>query len=290
MRPLLRQVAYRTVIPALHALARARIVLARRGADPAARRLLQVVARVLRDDFSPAERGWFTRVEDMRVALTASAERIQLVDYGAGTPEATRTAEEMQRGVPFEATVGDICRRASKTSFWARLLFALVREYQPRNAIELGTCLAVSASYQGAALALGPQFGALVTLEGAPALAARAQANIESMGLASVVRVVAGRFDQTLPPLLATDALVDYAFVDGHHDEQATLAYFAALKPRLAPGAVLVFDDIAWSPGMKRAWQVIRADSCFAVTLDLHAVGIGVLGEGGPHHYRYYLR
>lgn len=290
MHPLLRQVAYGTLIPALHAATRARVAIDRRGADPAARRLLDVLARTLRDDFTAAERAWFDRVEELRAQQSASDERVQLVDYGAGSPDSTRSADEMRRGVPFEATVGEICRRASKAPFWARLLFALVREYRPRHGIELGTCLAVSASYQAAALALGQQPAALVTLEGAPELAVRAQRNLERVGLAHVARVLAGRFDQTLPTLLASGPAVDYAFIDGHHDEQATLDYFAALKPRLAPGAVLVFDDIAWSPGMRRAWQAICADPAFAVTLDLRAVGIGVLGDGGPRHYRYYLR
>lgn len=290
MHPLLRQVAYQTLIPALHVLTRARVAFDLRRADPEARRLLAVLARTLRDDFTAEERGWFARAEALRTALSLSTEPVQLIDYGAGSPDSTRTAEEMRRGVAFSATVGEICRRASKSPFWTRLLFALVRDYQPRNGIELGTCLGVSAAYQGAALALGPQPASLVTMEGAAELAVRAQRNLDELGLGSFVRVVTGRFDQTLPPLLTDPRHIDYAFIDGHHDGQATIDYFSALKPRLAPGAVLVFDDIAWSPGMKRAWQTICADSCFAVTLDLHTVGIGVIGASGHRHYRYYMQ
>lgn len=289
MHSLLRELTYATVIPAWQTVIRARIALDRRGADPVACRLLDVVARTLRDDFTAEERAWFSRVEAMRTALSASSEPIELVDYGAGTPDATRTAEEMRRGVAYASSVGEICRRASKAPFWAKLLFALVREYRPQRAMELGTSLGVSASYQAAALALGPQPSSLFTLEGAPALAARAQRNIDSLGLASIARVVPGRFDQTMPSLLA-GMRVEYAFIDGHHDEQATLDYFSMLKPRLSYGAVLVFDDIAWSPGMQRAWRTIRTDGVFAATVDLRAVGIGVLGVGGPRHYRYPLR
>jgi hypothetical protein len=45
----------------------------------------------------------------------------------------------------------------------------------------------------------------------------------------------------------------------------------------LAPEAVLVFDDINWSAGMKRAWARIAADPRFAATVDLKKVGIAVV-------------
>lgn len=290
MYPLVKKIAYRVLVPLLGRYARLRLAGDLAAAAPPAARLLAVLQQTLRDDFSPAERAWFARIEHLRSELAASAEPVAVTDYGAGTPDATRSAEQMRQGVVFEATVGDICRRASKPPFWTRLLFALVREYRPQRGLELGTCLGVSASYQGAALLLSGQPAQLYTLEGAAALVPRAQGNLDGLGLGALVQVVPGRFDQTLPTLLAAPAAIDYAFIDGHHDEHATIAYFEQLKPKLAPGAVLVFDDISWSPGMRRAWQVIAADPCFAVTLDLRAVGVGVLGTPRGAHYRYYLR
>jgi predicted O-methyltransferase YrrM len=43
---------------------------------------------------------------------------------------------------------------------------------------------------------------------------------------------------------------LDFAFIDGHHDERATVAYFQQMKPSLSPGAVVLFYDIKWSSGM----------------------------------------
>lgn len=58
---------------------------------------------------------------------------------------------------------------------------------------------------------------------------------------------------------MLADREFDLAFVDGHHDEQATLDYFALIRPRMRTGAVMAFDDIEWSDGMRRAWKEIRA-------------------------------
>lgn len=209
-----------------------------------------------------------------------------MMDFGAGSPDSTRTAEEMQRGVAFEATIGDICQRSSKPAFWARMLFAVVLEYQPLRGIELGTCLAISAAYQSGALQLAGNGGTLHTLEGADSLAEQARHNLARLGIGNVT-VVAGRFDQTLDGVLDELGRVDYAFIDGHHDQQATVAHFRQLMPVLAPEAVLVFDDISWSPGMQDAWRAISADPRVRVVVDLRAVGICVLGDAAAPKASY---
>lgn len=277
IKPLLRRLVVAIAGPVLRRVARLRIALAGRRASPAGRRLLTVVARTLADDFTAAERDWMQRIETMRAALAISTEPITLVDYGAGAPGDTRSAEEMRRGRVSQSTVGALCRLASKPPFWARLLFAVVREYRPRRGLELGTCLAVSASYQGAALLLNGAGGTLHTLEGAESLATRSQQNLAGLGLTQVT-VVPGRFDQTLAGVLQATGPLDYAFIDGHHDEQATIAYFHQLLPALTPDAVLVFDDISWSPGMRRAWATILRDDRVRTSIGLRAVGICVLG------------
>ena len=46
--------------------------------------------------------------------------------------------------------------------------------------------------------------------------------------------------------------------IDGHHDEQATIAYFEKFIPYLSKNSIIVFDDISWSDGMRRAWNTIE--------------------------------
>jgi hypothetical protein len=69
---------------------------------------------------------------------------------------------------------------------------------------------------------------------------------------------------------------VGYAFVDGHHDEHATLGYLDLIEPKLLAPRVVVFDDIAWSEGMQRAWATLRADKRVLASHEAFGMGICV--------------
>jgi predicted O-methyltransferase YrrM len=112
-----------------------------------------------------------------------------------------------------------------------------------------------------------------VTLEGGGALAALAEGHHQGLGLENV-RVVTGRFKDTLATVLNSQKPVDYLFIDGHHDEKATLSYFEQAIPFLADRAVIVFDDISWSAGMKRAWRAIEVDRRVKMSIDLRQLGV----------------
>jgi predicted O-methyltransferase YrrM len=217
------------------------------------------------------ERAVIEAIESARARLEASSESVETIDYGAG-PGGMRTDEEMERGVPVIRNLGELCRSSSKPSHAARLLFRLVRERRPDRCLELGTCLGISAAYQAAALDLNGR-GSLITMEGAPALAERAGILLDELGLGSRVDIRVGRFVDLLPDVLQS-ARFDLAFVDGHHDENATLDYFRRIVPAMRAGGLLVFDDIGWSDGMARAWRVIRSDP--SVEQDSERLGFGL--------------
>jgi predicted O-methyltransferase YrrM len=138
--------------------------------------------------------------------------------------------------------------------------------------LELGTALGISTAYQAAALALNRQ-GRILTLEGAGSLASLARENFGRLGLENI-EIVVGPFQDTLQDVLDQNGAIDYVFIDGHHDERATLAYFRQICPHLTEGAILVFDDISWSAGMRRAWNTINRDRCLKACVDLIRVGI----------------
>lgn len=46
---------------------------------------------------------------------------------------------------------------------------------------------------------------------------------------------------------------IDFLFIDGNHDYAAVRSDIAAWFPLLAPGALAVFHDIAWAPGVQKA-------------------------------------
>lgn len=118
----------------------------------------------------------------------------------------------------------------------------------------------------------------MITIEGSDEVAKVAQANIHDLELNNVeIRI--GRFDQQLPEILEELVEVDFAFIDGHHDEHATLEYFERIHPYLSTQAIIVFDDINWSEGMKRAWKQIVDDPRIKYSFDLNAMGVCFLDQ-----------
>lgn len=119
------------------------------------------------------------------------------------------------------------------------------------------------------------QGGQLVTLEASRVRLDLARDLIGDFEFDNVV-LVPGYFADTLAPTLEDYGPIDFAFIDGHHQEAATLAYFDTLCRHIRSGAVLVFDDIRWSEGMLRAWNSIAADDRVNLAVDLGRIGIAL--------------
>jgi hypothetical protein len=47
--------------------------------------------------------------------------------------------------------------------------------------------------------------------------------------------------------------------------------------PYLSERAIVVFDDISWSSGMKQAWKYIANHSKIGIAVDLQEIGICML-------------
>ncbi|HTJ58239.1 MAG TPA: class I SAM-dependent methyltransferase [Devosiaceae bacterium] len=149
----------------------------------------------------------------------------------------------------------------------------IVRLTGATNCVEMGTCLGISASYLAAAL---PEGGRLVTMEGSPGVADIATDTLRTLVPGRAVEIRRGPFHETLNVVLREMSPIDFVFVDGHHEEQATEQYFRQLLPNMQQNGVIVFDDIRWSPGMKKAWSHIRAQAP-GVCVDLGTLGLVLL-------------
>lgn len=220
------------------------------------------VARAVALRLTPGEAQDEAAIDALRVRLAASLDSVEVVDYGAGSAGGNAPVRR----------VADVYRRASSGPLWGRVLTGLVRGLRPHRVLELGTNLGVSAAHVAAALARteaeGGPAGRLVTLEGAPALARLARRHLAGLGYADRTRVVVGPFDETLADVCASDGPFDLVFVDGHHEAAAALRYVAAVRPHLAPGAVVVLDDVEPTRPVRRAYTRLRAQ--------------GVPGDGSP--------
>ena len=89
--------------------------------------------------------------------------------------------------------------------------------------------------------------------------------------------VLHGLFDTMLDKLLKSGKKYDLAFIDGQHEEQATIFYANKIKRLMKPGGTILFDDIFWSEGMSRAWETIKTDDEFASLIGLRTRGIAIL-------------
>ena len=239
--------------------------------DDTTRMLADVLDDTARHRFSNDEKQWIDKIESLRSSLRRSCEEILITDFGAGAYTYNYSDAEGEKRIVHK-TVGRVCRDSSESAKWARLLFHFIRYIQPTVCLELGTSLGFSAAYQAAALALN-EAGKLITLEGAELLAELARKNFRTLGLMNV-EVIVGRFQDTLEGVLQKNHPVDYAFVDGHHQEKATVQYFKQIEPYLSENAILAFSDISWSSGMQCAWRYIKNDKHMRIVLDLFDVGV----------------
>lgn len=141
--------------------------------------------------------------------------------------------------------------------------------------LEMGTCVVISTAYQATTLTLN-KGGLLFSLEEDKSLATIAENNFERLGLKNV-RVIIGRFQDRLLKILGDQKPLYYVFIDGHYDEKAAIDYFEQIYPFLTEKALVVFDDISWSDGMKRAWAVIQRDKRINISIDLDPVGLCII-------------
>jgi predicted O-methyltransferase YrrM len=182
-------------------------------------------------------------------------------------------------------TVRDACK-ASKPPVPSLLMYLLVREFKPTRIIELGTNLGISSAYQALALKANGD-GQLATFEASPYRQRIARELHTRLGLDNVTYVL-GLFQDTLAPWLSQASPVDFAFIDGNHQYEATLAYGDLILAHAKPDAILVFDDIRWSAGMKKAWARLKNDRRFQLVIDLSGIGVCVRTEayaGRRHAY-----
>jgi predicted O-methyltransferase YrrM len=201
----------------------------------------------------------YTGIENLRKQLFIDTRIITITDLGAGSHVNNNRRKK----------ISDIARNALKPAKLAQLLYRLTADLQPLNIIELGTCLGITTLYlQKAAPA-----GKVYTLEGCPETAGVAKETFKKAGI-NDVELITGNFDNTLPQVINSLDKLDFVFVDGNHQKDATLKYFEWCLPKVHANTMLIFDDIYWSQGMKDAWNEIKAHPKVTVTIDLFWIGL----------------
>ncbi|MCJ8211896.1 class I SAM-dependent methyltransferase [Mucilaginibacter sp. RS28] len=214
-------------------------------------------------DFSPKK--VYTEVENLRNQLLNDDRTITVTDLGAGSHVNNNKQKQVKQ----------IAKNALKPPKLAQLIYRLAADLQPKTIIELGTCLGTTSLYLQKA---APE-AKVYTMEGCPQTAAVAAEGFRKSGGESI-ELITGNFNDTLPGLINSLPQLDFVYVDGNHQRDATLNYFNWCLPKVHENALLIFDDIYWSEGMKEAWAEIKAHPQVTVTVDLFWIGLVYFRKG----------
>ncbi|MDB5030471.1 class I SAM-dependent methyltransferase, partial [Mucilaginibacter sp.] len=160
----------------------------------------------------------YTEIESIRESLLNDDRIITVTDLGAGS----HVNNDRQK------RIGDIAKNALKPPKLAQLLYRLVADLQPTNIIELGTCLGTTTLYLQKA---APE-AKVYTLEGCPETANIAKESFKKANLHNI-ELITGNFDNTLPNVIEDLDKLDFIFVDGNHQKEATLKYFEWCLPKV---------------------------------------------------------
>ena len=223
-------------------------------ADHASRALARAMRATALGRGNPAELAWLARIDQRRRELFEGSAH---ADAGLWAPEAAWSIPRI----------------------WGGFLLRLVVALGPRSSLELGAGFGLSGCYQAAGLAINGA-GRLRTLDQEPSLIPRARESYAALGLDHLIELTAGPIGETLAPVAAAVAPIDFALIDAEHTEDATVFNFDGVRPDLAPGAVVLIDDIRSTAEMRRALGDDPLAPGNALTLDLRR--IGVVSVEGP--------
>lgn len=196
----------------------------------------------------------FAEVERVRGEMLKRRDEVEAEDFGVGGSA---------------KNVGEIARRALKSSKEGQMLFRLVNLVKAETVVELGTSLGVTTAY----LALPNKDAKVWTFEGSKALLGIAKQNWKRLGIENI-EAVQGNLDETLVREAEKWGVVDFAFLDANHRKEATLRYFDVLAKHAGEKSIFAVDDIRYSREMWEAWEEIEKREDVSARMDLGSMGL----------------
>jgi len=152
--------------------------------------------------------------------------------------------------VPFgnarwAADAGMLFEISSSLARKGRVLWNIVRVARCSRALELGTAYGMSGLFMLESMRDTQGGGHLTTVEIAEPQFSLAAKTLQGR-FGDAVTCVKGSTDEVLPEVAKRAAPIDLLFHDASHSRVAYERDFAAVVDHLAPGALVIFDDIRW--------------------------------------------
>lgn len=164
----------------------------------------------------------------------------------------------------------------------ASLVSGLIEHLQVQHVLELGTSLGIHSCI----MASMPSVKELITVEKNQELARIASANFERLRLKQV-SLVPGDVEDYLNEAVSQSLKFNLIYVDANHTYEATLTYSEMIAHLITKDlGVVIYDDINWSPGMRKAWEEISCSFTEGVVLETFQMGILIYKSGlqSQHH------
>lgn len=224
--------------------------------------LFKLITAVFSDQ---REYGEYRVICQQRSLFLASNEVISIDDRGAGSKIKANGG----------STVKDVARHASIQDKKGRLLFKLVRFFQPSSIVEFGTSLGISTLY----MAMAAPKARLVTIEASGELVRLSSESFDKLNLTNVLSVN-GEFKKVLENSSSIGNHVEFVLFDGCHTMEMTWYLFEKMHSKSTVSTVFVFDDIRWSEEMERVWKTIARDPRVTLSIDLFSLGLVFFRSG----------
>ena len=232
--------------------------------------------KTLNGENTPGENELFKKLNQFRLDLITNKRKISFEEIGHKST----------------MTVADVVSRAASPEIWAQFFYRLSRASRIKNILEIGTNLGISGQYFIKALE-GKKNAKFISMEGVKVLCEIASTRFDLISDQNHYEVVHGLYDKSLQNIVISNIYFDLVFIDGNHRYEATLKYFELLKNNLSDSAIVVFDDIHWSSGMRRAWREICAQKGIVFSINFFKLGLIVFdskqSKPTDDHYQLFL-
>ena len=179
--------------------------------------------------------------------------KIEITDYGA-----------QSKKLKSKRSINQILRTSSSYGKNALLLYRISAYFRPKSILELGTSIGIGSLH----LHIGAPEAELTTVEGCPETYKMAGENIGN----SSIELINKTFYDYIKSI--ENKKFDIVFIDGHHDGAALKYYIQLLEPYTHSETIIILDDIRWSSSMLDAWNSLKKETKFHLSMDFFRMGI----------------
>ena len=185
--------------------------------------------------------------------VNSNKKEIIVQDYGAKSKK-----------LKGKRSVREIFKTSSSYGKNALLLYRISNYFKPKRILELGTSIGIGSLH----LHLGYPSAHITSVEGCQETFNLAKQNLES----TTIELMNSTFYDYIKSL--NEESFDLIFIDGHHDGEALKYYLKLLSDYIHNDTIIVLDDIRWSKSMFNAWNKIKLEKKYHLSMDFFRMGV----------------